>query len=81
MLLSIAIKRLHTFTSTHKKKSQKVASLELEMKRVQKCMRCKIAFTNKEGRNADVVEEQYIIELPRALCDPTGIPVKGQKSL
>ena len=38
------------------------------MKRIQKCMRRKIAYANKMGTKPDVVGEQYI-EFPRALCN------------
>ena len=57
-----------------------MASLQREHKRVQQCMRRKIAFAKKNGTMADVVGEQYI-EFPRAICDLDGTPVKGQKSL
>ena len=43
-------------------------------------MRRKIAYANKMGTKPDVIGEQYI-ELPRALCDVNGSPIKGQKSV
>ena len=51
-----------------------------ELKRVQKCMRWKIAHANRTGTKPDVIGEQYI-EFPRALCTTDGLPVKGQKSI
>lgn len=47
-------KQLHTFTITRKKKRIKtIASLETETRKVQKCMRCKIALINKVGKEVD----------------------------
>ena len=80
VVVPIRRKRLQTFGTTQKKKQGKLASLQKEMKKVQKCMRLKIAYANRTGIRADVVGEQYI-ELPRALCDEDGNLVKGTKSM
>ena len=72
-------KRLQTFGTKSKATKQKVNSLKQEMKRIQKCMRRKIAYATKMG-TPDVIGEQHI-EFPRALCDVNGFPVKGQKSI
>ena len=71
-------KRLQTFGTKSKATKQKVNSLKQEMKRIQKCMRRKIAYANKMGTKPDVIGEQYI-EFPRALCDVNGFPIKGQE--
>ena len=60
--------------------SSQVASLEREVKQMQKCMRKKIAYAYKNGTSADVMGEQFI-EFPRALCNIDNLPVKGQKIL
>ena len=73
-------KRLQTFLTRKRTNKRRVASLEREMKQVQKCMRRKIAYAKKTGASLDVIGEQYI-ELPRALCDMDEMPRKGQKSL
>lgn len=73
-------KRLLTLSTPKKGNKKKVASLEREMRIVQKCMRRKIAFAIQTGGIPDVMGEQYIA-LPRALCDIDGMPVSGQKSL
>ena len=73
-------KRLQTFGTKSKATKQKINSLKQEMKRIQKCMRRKIAYANKMGTKPDVIGEQYI-EFPRALCDVNGLPIKGQKSV
>ena len=62
-------RRLLTFGYKRKPTRKKIASLQLEMKRVQKCMWRKISNALK------------YIEVPRALCDIDESPVKGQKSL
>lgn len=73
------MKRKRLQNSLHTKK-RKVASLQREMKQIQKCMRRKIAYANKTGTCVDVMGELYI-KLPRALCDTDDMPTKGQKSL
>lgn len=50
------------------------------MKRVQNCMRRKIAYANKMGLKPEIIGEQYI-ELPRALCDVNGSSIKDKKSI
>ena len=42
-------------------------------------MKKKIQFSRKTGKPVDTLEEQ-LIELPLALCDHEGTPLKGQKS-
>ena len=73
-------KRLQTFSTKSNATKQKVNSLKQEMKRIQKCMRRKIAYANRKGTKADVIGEQYI-KFPRALCDVNGLLIKGQKSV
>ncbi len=71
-------KKLLTFSTTGKGHKKKIQSLQQELKRVQKCMRRKIAFANKTGTSADVIGEQYI-ENPRAMCDSNGQLIQGHK--
>ena len=90
--ISLSSKELQTMTfqklhvigrAVQKAKKVKIPIITVaqqEMKRVQKCMRRKIAHANKTGTIPNVIGEQYI-EYPRALCDIDGLPVKGQKSL
>ena len=73
-------KKLQTFTTQKKGSKKQVNAAQQELKRVQKCMRRKIAHANKTGTNPDVIGQQYI-EFPRALCTTDGLPVKGQKSI
>ena len=73
-------KKLQTFATTSKKGSKKNSVAQQELKRIQKCMRRKIAYANKTGTNPDVIGQQYI-EFPRALCTTDGLPVKGQKCI
>ena len=44
-----------------------------------KCIRRKIAWSSRVGGVADAPGEQFL-ELPRAFCDSSGVPNKGQKS-
>ena len=73
-------KKLQTFTTPKKGCRRQVNAVQQELKRMQKCMRRKIAYANKTGANPDVIGLQYI-EFPRALCTIDGFPVKGQKSI
>ena len=73
-------KKLQTFATSKKGFKRQTNAAQQELKRVQKCMRKKIAHANKSGSNPDVVGQQYI-EYPRALCTIDGLPVKGQKSI
>lgn len=73
-------KKLLTFTSERRPSKNKVQSLQQELRKVQKCMRRKVAYANKMGSCVEVVGDQYI-EHPRAQCDTEGQPLKGQKSV
>ena len=68
-------KKLQTFTTYKKGCKRPVNAAQQELKRVQKCMRRKIAHANKTGTNPDVIAQQYI-EFPRAICTTDGLPVR-----
>ena len=59
-------KRLQTFATRKKGNKRHVNAAQQELKRVQKCIRKKIAYANKTCTKPDVVGQQYI-EFPRAL--------------
>ncbi len=73
-------KKLQTFSSSKNKSKRRTNVAQQELKKVQKCMRRKIAYANKIGKNPDIIGQQYI-EYPRAICTTDGLPVKGQKSI
>ena len=53
--------------------------IDRERRLMNRCMRRKLAWNAKLGVVTHPSGEQYI-ELPRAICNPSGIPNKGQKS-
>ena len=53
--------------------------IERERKIVNKCIWRKIAWSSRVGGVADAPGEQFF-DLPRVLCDSSGVPNKGQKS-
>ena len=70
--------RLQTFSEKKVTKSR-VTQLEKDKKLIITAMKKKMQFSQRTGRPIDGPGEQ-LIELPLALCDNTGNPIKGQKS-
>ena len=46
---------------------------------LQKCLRQRLAWSNRTSQRYDPVKEQYLV-YPRAICDEEGNPQKGAKS-
>jgi hypothetical protein len=69
---------IQTF-SERKKTSRKISQLEKDKKLILSAMKMKISYSQRTGKPISNVTEQ-LIELPLALCDNDGIPLKGQKS-
>ena len=72
------LNKLLTF-ATSKRCSKKMKLIDREKRLMNRCMRRKLAWNAKLGVVTHPSGEQYI-ELPRAICNPHGIPNKGQKS-
>ena len=70
--------RLQTFSEKKIPKSR-VTQLEKDKKLIITAMKKKMQFSQRKGRPVERPGEQ-LIELPLALCDSTGNPIKGQKS-
>ena len=70
--------RLQTF-SQKKPTKQRISQLERDKKLVQTCIRKKLHWSKQTGRAVERPGEQFI-ELPLALSDHEGNPIKGQKS-
>ena len=51
-------KKLQTFTTSKKGSKRQVNAAQQELKRIQKCMRRKIAHANRTGTNPDVIGQQ-----------------------
>ena len=62
-----------------KKSSKKGSAKERELMNVQKCLRQRLAWCNKEGHSYDSGMEQYSI-FPRALAKFDGLPHTGTKA-
>ena len=71
-------RRLQTFSEKKVTKSR-VTQLEKDRRLVITAMKKKMKFSQRTGKPIDRPGEQ-LIELPLALCDNTGNPIKGQKS-
>ena len=71
-------RRLQTFSERKVTKSR-VTQLEKDKKLIITAMKKKMQFSRRTGRPVERPGEQ-LIELPLALCDSTGNPLKGQKS-
>ena len=71
-------RRLQTFSEKKITKSR-VTQLEKDKKLIITAMKKKMQFSQRTGRPVERPGEQ-LIELPLALCDSTGNPIKGQKS-
>ena len=69
-------RRLQTF-NVPKKRLRKVKLKEREQKLISRCLRKQLAWS---GQTQCPVQGQQYLELPRALCTPSGEPYKGQKS-
>ena len=69
-------RRLQTF-SAPKRRPTKVKLKECEQKLICRCLRKQLAWS---GQTQCPVQGQQYLELPRALCTPSGEPHKGQKS-
>ena len=71
-------RRLQTFSEKKINKSR-VTQLEKDKKLIITAMKKKMQFSRRTGRPVERPGEQ-LIELPLALCDSAGNPIKGQKS-
>ena len=72
------LNKLLTYT-TSKWTAKKMKLIDRERRLKNRCMGRKLARNAKVGVVTHPSGEQYI-ELPRAICNPSGIPNKGQKS-
>ena len=75
---TIRKKRMQTF-SEKKPTRKKLSQLEKNSKMILTAMKRKLEFSKKTGMPVHTTGEQ-LLELPLALCDSDGKPVKGQKS-
>ena len=69
-------RRLQKF-NVPKKRPTKIKVKEREQKFVSRCLRKQLAWS---GQPQCTINGQQYLELPRALCTPSGEPHKGQKS-
>ena len=71
-------RHLQTF-SAGQKNSRKISQLERDRRLILSAMKNKMQFSKRTGRPIDKPGEQ-LIELPLAISDNDGNPIKGQKS-
>lgn len=65
--------------SAHKRSQKRIKQIERERKLVSRCIRRQLAWSAQTQSVQQHRGEQYL-ELPRAICTPSGLPHKGQKS-
>ena len=70
--------RLQTF-SEQQKNSKRISQLERDKQLILTAMKRKIQYSNKTGKPIERPGEQ-LSQLPLAICDHDGNPLKGQKS-
>ena len=71
-------RRMQTF-SERQVKTRRVSQLEKDKRLVLAAMKKKMQYSNKTGKPIDSPGEQ-LLQLPLAICDHDGNPLKGQKS-
>ncbi len=74
----LRLRRLLTFCA-RKRSQRKINQKEREQKLVSRCIRQQLAWSAQTQCVEQHRGEQYL-ELPRAICTPSGVPHKGQKS-
>ena len=74
----VRLRKLKTFAPPIVQR-RKIKQKEREQNLVSACIRRQLAWAAQNNTVGQHTGEQYL-ELPRAICDPNGLPHKGQKS-